>query len=122
MNGRNKGSVMAKIIIFCLSIILLFCLTDSMQKSSQISDLTNKATQYESELSTTKSNSNTYKNTSTNHTKNSNNNYFNSEVVYITNTGSKYHRSGCSYLKSKNAITKSEAINKGYTPCSRCKP
>lgn len=44
------------------------------------------------------------------------------EIVYITNTGSKYHRSWCSYLKSSNPITKEQAIEKGYTPCSRCNP
>ena len=44
------------------------------------------------------------------------------QTVYITDTGSKYHRSGCSYLKSKNPITKSKAIEKGHTACSRCNP
>ena len=44
------------------------------------------------------------------------------EIVYITNTGSKYHRAGCSYLKSKKAITKEQAISQGYSPCSRCNP
>lgn len=44
------------------------------------------------------------------------------EIVYITNTGSNYHREGCSYLKSKNAITKKKAQNQGYTACSRCRP
>jgi len=46
----------------------------------------------------------------------------NSEIVYITNTGSKYHRSNCSYLKSKNSITKEKAIQQGYSACSRCNP
>lgn len=65
---------------------------------------------------------------SQNQIKNSNstsNNSYNdnsSETVYITNTGSKYHRSGCSYLKSSIKINKSEAIKRGYTPCSRCNP
>lgn len=45
-----------------------------------------------------------------------------SYTVYITRTGSKYHRSGCSYLKSKIAIEKKDAIAQGYTACSRCKP
>ena len=45
-----------------------------------------------------------------------------SEIVYITETGSKYHKSYCSYLKSKKPITKKEAINKGYSACSRCNP
>lgn len=46
-----------------------------------------------------------------------------SDVVYITNTGTKYHRNWCSYLSSsKKAITINDAINKGYSPCSRCSP
>lgn len=45
-----------------------------------------------------------------------------SYTVYITRTGSKYHRSGCSYLKSKIAIEKKDAIAQGYTACSRCNP
>lgn len=44
------------------------------------------------------------------------------EIVYVTNTGSMYHREGCSYLKSKNPITKEKAIAQGYEPCSRCNP
>lgn len=43
-------------------------------------------------------------------------------TVYVTATGSKYHRAGCSYLKSSRAISLSDAIAAGYTPCSRCKP
>ncbi len=44
-------------------------------------------------------------------------------TVYITRTGSKYHRASCSYLrKSKTAITREEAIVRGYEPCKRCKP
>lgn len=44
-------------------------------------------------------------------------------TVYITRTGAKYHRAGCSYLsKSQTAITLQEAKQKGYGPCSRCKP
>jgi len=45
------------------------------------------------------------------------------ETVYITKSGSKYHRAGCSYLaKSSIPISKKEAIKRGYTPCSKCKP
>jgi hypothetical protein len=45
------------------------------------------------------------------------------DIVYITNTGSKYHRAGCRYLsKSSIPIERKEAIAKGYTPCSVCKP
>lgn len=44
------------------------------------------------------------------------------QIVYVTDTGSKYHRSNCSYLKSKNSITKEKAIKQGYSACSRCNP
>ena len=45
------------------------------------------------------------------------------QTVYITKSGSKYHTSSCSYLsKSKTSIDLSEAKEKGFTPCSRCKP
>lgn len=44
-------------------------------------------------------------------------------TVYITNTGEKYHASGCQYLKkSKIAISQSDAVAQGYTPCSKCNP
>ncbi|MDR2942619.1 MAG: hypothetical protein LBV17_08525 [Treponema sp.] len=44
-------------------------------------------------------------------------------VVYITKTGAKYHRGSCSYLRqSKIETTLGDAINRGYNPCSRCKP
>lgn len=46
-----------------------------------------------------------------------------SYIVYITRTGSKYHRAGCRYLsRSQIAISKSQAISQGYTPCSVCNP
>lgn len=44
------------------------------------------------------------------------------DTVYVTATGSKYHRAGCGYLKSSRAISLSDAVAAGYTPCSRCKP
>lgn len=77
------------------------------QKKSE----TSKST-YSSNSKSTKSNS-TQQNSQTNNS---------TETVYITNTGKKYHRSGCSYLKSSTRINKSEAVKRGYTPCSRCKP
>lgn len=44
-------------------------------------------------------------------------------TVYVTKTGKKYHREGCQHLqKSSRAITLKEALEKGYEPCSRCKP
>lgn len=44
------------------------------------------------------------------------------EIVYVANTGFKYHKGNCSYLKSRNAITKEQAIQQGYSACSRCNP
>lgn len=44
-------------------------------------------------------------------------------IVYVTRTGEKYHRESCSYLRqSKIETTLSEAVEDGYTPCSRCHP
>lgn len=44
-------------------------------------------------------------------------------TVYITETGSKYHRWGCQYLReSCYYISLSDAIARGYTACSVCKP
>lgn len=44
-------------------------------------------------------------------------------TVYITKTGEKYHASGCSSLsKSRIATTLSDAVSRGYSPCSRCEP
>ncbi len=46
-----------------------------------------------------------------------------SYTVYITETGNKYHSGSCSYLrKSKISISKSDAVSRGYTACSRCNP
>ena len=45
------------------------------------------------------------------------------QVVYITRTGHKYHRAWCRYLRqSKIEISKSEAVEDGYTPCKICRP
>jgi methylphosphotriester-DNA--protein-cysteine methyltransferase len=44
-------------------------------------------------------------------------------TVYITRTGKKYHRAGCTYLRRRKIpISLKEALARGYTPCSRCKP
>jgi endonuclease YncB( thermonuclease family) len=44
-------------------------------------------------------------------------------IVYVTKSGKKYHRKGCQYLrKSCRPITLQEAVERGYEPCSRCKP
>ena len=55
---------------------------------------------------------------------NSNNSFSNqwsSETVYVSGKGKKYHRSpSCSNMKSPSAISKSTAISRGYSPCSKC--
>lgn len=44
-------------------------------------------------------------------------------TVYITRTGSKFHRDGCSSLRSsKIAISRSDAISRGYDACKNCRP
>ncbi len=46
-----------------------------------------------------------------------------SQTVYITASGKKYHADGCRYLaKSKIATTVADAVSKGYSPCSACRP
>lgn len=46
-----------------------------------------------------------------------------SETVHITRTGEKYHRAGCRYLaRSDIPIARSDAVARGYTPCSVCRP
>jgi len=46
-----------------------------------------------------------------------------SQTVYITRTGKKYHQSDCQYLRqSKIPVSLSEAIDRGYEPCSVCNP
>ena len=46
-----------------------------------------------------------------------------SQTVYITKTGKKYHVQTCGYLsRSSIAISLSDAIAAGYTPCSVCDP
>ena len=44
-------------------------------------------------------------------------------TVYVTRTGEKYHYAGCQYIKNKTdtrKLSKSEAIARGYTACSKC--
>lgn len=44
-------------------------------------------------------------------------------VVYVTRTGKKYHREGCTSLaKSKIPVSLTEAVSRGYGPCSICRP
>ena len=45
------------------------------------------------------------------------------QTVYITKTGAKYHSAGCGYLKKSSIpIDLKDAIDRGYTACSRCDP
>lgn len=44
-------------------------------------------------------------------------------TVFITRSGNKYHRYECRYLGDSNTgITLGEAVARGSTPCSVCKP
>ena len=53
-------------------------------------------------------------------TKKNSNKQTSSAYVWIPRTGSKYHsRSSCSNMKSPSKVKKSEAISRGYTPCSK---
>lgn len=43
------------------------------------------------------------------------------EMVWIPNSGTKYHsKSTCSNMKNPTQVTKEEAINRGYSACSKC--
>lgn len=42
-------------------------------------------------------------------------------IVYVTDSGACYHRDGCTYLKSKHAISLEDA-DRSYQRCSRCDP
>ena len=45
------------------------------------------------------------------------------QTVYVTKTGGKYHRESCSYLRQSSIpINLRDAVERGYTPCSRCNP
>ena len=45
------------------------------------------------------------------------------QTVYITENGTKYHIEDCQYLQNSSiAVTLGEALDKGYTPCSKCNP
>lgn len=44
-----------------------------------------------------------------------------SGYVWIPKSGSKYHSTpSCSGMKDPTKVTKTDALNKGYTPCKRC--
>jgi len=44
-------------------------------------------------------------------------------TVYITNSGAKFHKGGCRHLaRSQIPISRADAIARGYSACSVCKP
>ena len=46
-----------------------------------------------------------------------------SQSVYVTKTGKKYHKETCRYLNNSSIeLSLADAIEKGYTACSVCKP
>ena len=48
-----------------------------------------------------------------------------SPIVYVTTSGQKYHRENCRYVRGKDntlEISINQAEEKGYSPCSKCKP
>ena len=45
------------------------------------------------------------------------------DIVHATKTGERYHRAGCRSLsKSDIPMTRTEAEQRGLTPCKVCKP
>lgn len=49
----------------------------------------------------------------------------NADVVYVTRYGKRYHRKNCYTIRghfTKHAVSRSEAIGMGKTPCRKCKP
>lgn len=45
------------------------------------------------------------------------------QMVYFTRNGQKFHRTGCRHLKGLvTAISRSEALARGLTPCAVCRP
>jgi hypothetical protein len=44
------------------------------------------------------------------------------DLVWVTKSGRKYHAAGCRHARAGTAIPRSDAIARGYTPCSQCKP
>lgn len=80
---------------------------DKVKKSSSQNNTTSKSNSSSNKSSASKNSTSKTDNTSS--------------TVYITKTGGKYHRGGCRYLRrSQIAISKKDAINRGYEPCSVC--
>ena len=91
---------------------------DGQQAQCQVTVKENVKPKATSSQSTTPNSTTSQKPTTENQTTNNT-----SYTVYITKTGKRYHRDGCRYLsKSQIAISKSDAMNSGYSACSICKP
>lgn len=105
---------MKKLLIILLSIITLL-LTVSCSDN-------NTETEQTTAIKTTTTYSTTVA-TSTTSVTSASETTFCDEAVYITAKGKKYHKKGCSYLRiTCIEVNKTEAIDDGYTPCSRCFP
>lgn len=117
----NNVSGLEAIITF---IVVAFLLVIGLFPSSEENKINNTSNHY-TYNSSGESSKNTYYSDTTRQNYTTYNNYEDedSQTVYITDTGSKYHRSGCQYLRSSHhAISKSNAISRGYGACSRCRP
>lgn len=108
-----------------LSLLLTLVLVSGITPVSNLGGI--QATTVEAAFPDSKSssNKNTTKKTTTkkvsNTKKNSSKQTSSSSYVWIPRTGSKYHsRSSCSNMRSPSKVKKSEAIRRGYTPCSKC--
>lgn len=44
------------------------------------------------------------------------------DIVYVTKSGGKFHLSTCSYAKEAVAVSRSQAVSDGKTPCKKCNP
>ncbi|MBO5453729.1 MAG: hypothetical protein J6A69_07185 [Clostridia bacterium] len=45
-----------------------------------------------------------------------------SPIVYVTKSGSKYHLKRCKYASNGIEISQTQATDRHYLPCSKCKP
>jgi len=43
-------------------------------------------------------------------------------TVYVTRTGTKYHTASCRYAKKASPMALKDAVARGLSPCSICKP
>ena len=103
----NKKSIQLELITIELieSTTELELITESTESSTKLEVITEPTT--ESEI-VTESKSN-----------------YQSDKVVITKSGKKYHLPNCFYVANKTGLvelSKEDASEKGYTPCSKCNP